>query len=141
MKEEIDTKITFSKPNNGDNEKIRIKLEDKNGVIIVQTEISLENFASAITGSAAIPCVSKMCENINIINKERENKSVAIDISDANLADISNDNFEKFITKKLQSYKEGCWQINPYYIKSFNSHYVCKKQGKTLYTIPLYRYI
>ena len=75
-------KITISKVNSNRREDfISMRVKDENSsLVVVELEMSLKDFAEAITGLGNVHCVGEISEDINLVGKQMEMNSIEFEI-------------------------------------------------------------
>ena len=85
----LDGKLSISRRTGGDSSSINIEfIDDLSGTLMAKADISMENFAKAVTGQGYLPC-EVMFNDSGIVGKTREHKYELIPRYDSGSCDIS----------------------------------------------------
>lgn len=127
-----EAKVTISKLIGGDNNKIRIEIEDElSGATFVSVDLSLEAFAQAITGLSIVSGEMKV-RNLDLIGKRREMKKEIVP------TDNYNPSYED-VLELAKPFEVDGWKANMY--KGAKITTTTDKKGNTLLSISFVRWV
>lgn len=125
---ETEGKITISRTSsNVEGEFISIQIRDKNSTLgIVDVEMSLEDFALALTGVSRMPAQLKVADSLENVGKKIEHKAENVFYGDV----WKDAEFEAVIRENSKQFEVDGWKLKPekynprkanrgYYLTSF----------------------
>lgn len=117
----------------GDEDVIRIELQDENGELVTRINMSVKDFGYFNGGSTFSPCKFDTYDNFNLLGKTKELKHEWIEIEPI----IGKENFKNKMLELITPYEVDGWTANNQDIESWNYHN--SKNGK--YKVSFSRYV
>jgi hypothetical protein len=125
-------RVTISKLIGRNDSKMRLEIEDEiSGITFVSVELTLENFAKAITGMAMVEGEMRVGE-LELVGKKREMKKETVSVENVNLK------YEELV-KLAAPFEIDGWQNLLH--KGSRFDVTQNKKGEMSYTIPFVRWI
>lgn len=118
----LNGKITISRQGKiDDDDKMVISIEDSNSSLrVIEIELSLENFARAITNLAFVDCSFVMWGNSDLIGKKMEVKYETVDMGKSFRSLRDNEESKKIVRDAISKFEVEGWIGND--SDSFNWH-------------------